>query len=63
MSENYKEAFEKTKKAGEIAAGAGTGTSGSSITFSIRENNYVGEGKRLNANVTISDDKFTGIFK
>ena len=46
---------------GEIAAGAGTGTSGSSITFSIRENNYVGEGKRLNANVTVSDDKFTGL--
>ena len=47
---------------GEVAAGAGTGTSGSTITFSIRENNYLGEGKKLNANVTLSDDAFTGLF-
>ena len=30
------------KPTGEISAGAGTGTSGSSISFSIAENNYLG---------------------
>ena len=47
---------------GEIMAGAGTGTSGSSITFGIKEKNYLGEGKKLDANLTISDTSITGLF-
>ena len=45
---------------GEIFAGAGTGTSGSSINFGITENNYLGENIQLGANVALSDDSFSG---
>ena len=47
---------------GEIMAGAGTGTSGSSITFGIKEKNYLGKGQKLDANLTISDSSITGLF-
>ncbi len=47
---------------GEIMAGAGTGTSGSSVTFGIKENNYLGRGIKLNTNATISDSSFKGSF-
>tara|TARA_B100000959_G_C14965221_1_gene617450 strand:- start:142 stop:2373 length:2232 start_codon:yes stop_codon:yes gene_type:complete len=47
---------------GEIMAGAGTGTSGSSITFGIKEKNYLGEGKKLDVNLTLSDSSLTGLF-
>ena len=50
------------KPTGEISAGAGTGTTGSSISFGIRENNYLGKGQKLDSNFTISDDTFTGLF-
>ena len=33
---------------GEISAGAGIGTSGGSFMIGISENNWLGEGKRLN---------------
>ena len=48
------------KPTGEIFAGAGTGTSGSSLSFGISENNYLGEGVKLGSNFTISDDSITG---
>ena len=35
----------------EIYAGAGTGTSGSSISFGVSENNYLGEGVKLGTNL------------
>ncbi len=47
---------------GEIMAGAGTGTSGSSITFGIKEKNYLGEGRKLDANLTVSDTSVEGKF-
>ena len=47
---------------GEIMAGAGTGTSGSSVTFGIKENNYLGRGIKLNTNASISDSSFKGSF-
>ena len=47
---------------GEIMAGAGTGTSGSSITFGIKEKNYLGEGRMLDANLTLSDTSIEGLF-
>jgi len=46
---------------GEISAGAGTGTSGSKVSFGIRENNYMGTGVRLDSNVSISDTGLQGI--
>ena len=50
------------KPTGEISAGAGTGTSGSLISFSILENNYLGEGTKLRANLSLSDDTSSGTF-
>ena len=45
---------------GEIFAGAGTGTSGTNLSFGISENNYLGEGIKLGTNVTFTDDSLTG---
>ena len=50
------------KPTGEIAAGAGTGTTGSSVSFAISENNYLGEGTKLNLNTTVSDNTVRGRF-
>ena len=36
---------------GEISAGAGIGTDGGSFEASISENNWLGEGKRLDFNI------------
>ncbi len=47
---------------GEISAGAGTGTSGSTVSFGIRENNYMGSGVKLDTNVAISDNGLKGLF-
>tara|TARA_B100000965_G_scaffold403917_1_gene433291 strand:+ start:1179 stop:3434 length:2256 start_codon:yes stop_codon:yes gene_type:complete len=45
---------------GEIFAGAGTGTSGSSLSFGIKENNYLGKGIKVDTNATISDTSLLG---
>tara|TARA_Y100001970_G_scaffold247529_1_gene316317 strand:- start:2590 stop:4845 length:2256 start_codon:yes stop_codon:yes gene_type:complete len=45
---------------GEIFAGAGTGTSGSSLSFGIKENNYLGKGVKVNTNATLSDTSLIG---
>ncbi len=47
---------------GEISAGAGTGTSGSTLSFAIKENNYMGTGVKLNTQLAISDTGISGIF-
>tara|TARA_Y100001970_G_scaffold86422_1_gene108984 strand:+ start:439 stop:2670 length:2232 start_codon:yes stop_codon:yes gene_type:complete len=41
---------------GEIMAGAGTGTSGTSITGGIKEKNYLGKGIKLDTSFTLRDD-------
>ncbi len=46
---------------GEISAGAGTGTSGSVVSFGIKENNYLGRGVKLNTTASISDTGIQGI--
>ena len=48
------------KPTGELFAGAGTGTSGSSISAGISENNYLGEGIKLGADLTISENSLSG---
>tara|TARA_Y100000590_G_scaffold460941_1_gene621414 strand:- start:1659 stop:3890 length:2232 start_codon:yes stop_codon:yes gene_type:complete len=48
------------KPTGEIFAGAGTGTSGSSFSFGIKENNYLGKGIKLDTNFTLSDETSSG---
>ena len=50
------------KATGEIMAGAGVGTGGSSITAGVKENNYLGKGISLNTNLTITDATIRGIF-
>ncbi len=47
---------------GEISAGAGAGTSGQTISFGIRENNYMGTGVKLDTNLSVSDTGIDGIF-
>ena len=47
---------------GEIFAGAGTGTSGATITAGIQEKNYLGKGIKLSTNLTVSEDQIKGKF-
>ncbi len=48
------------KATGEISAGAGVGTSGSTIGFGIRENNYLGKGIRVKTNVQFTGNAVKG---
>ena len=50
------------KPTGEIMAGAGVGTSGTTTTFGIKENNYLGNGLSLDANLEISEESIKGKF-
>ena len=50
------------KPTGEIFAGAGTGTTGHSLTAGIKENNYLGLGIKLDTNVNITEDSLKGKF-
>ena len=50
------------KPTGEIAAIAGVGTSGNSIGFSVRENNFLGKGIGFDSNLTLSTDSIKGLF-
>ncbi len=50
------------KPTGEIFAGVGTGTEGSSFSFGIKENNYLGRGVKVDSAVGISEEKFKGKF-
>ena len=52
----------KEKPTGEISAGAGFGTSGGSVGFGVSENNYLGKGIRLDANVTLREESIKGLF-
>ena len=45
---------------GEISAGAGIGTSGGTVAFSIKENNWLGEGKNVNFEIELSDESVAG---
>jgi outer membrane protein insertion porin family len=48
------------KPTGEISAGAGIGTSGGSVGFSVKENNYLGKGIKLNSTLNIEADAIKG---
>ncbi len=50
------------KATGEIFAGAGTGTTGSSFTAGIKENNYLGLGIKLDTNLVLTEDSILGKF-
>ncbi len=49
------------KPTGEITAGAGFGTSGSTLMFGVKENNYLGKGIGLDANMTVSEESLKGL--
>ena len=50
------------KATGEIMAGAGVGTDGSTLTFAVKENNYLGRGVGLKSEFTISEETIKGQF-
>ncbi len=48
------------KPTGEISAGAGVGTSGGTIGFGIKENNYLGKGIKLSGDISINEESIKG---
>ncbi len=50
------------KPTGEIMAGAGFGTSGTTTAFGVKENNYLGSGIALDAEAEISSETLKGKF-
>ena len=50
------------KPTGEIFASAGVGTSGGSVGFGIKENNFLGKGIELDSNLSISTESVKGKF-
>ena len=48
------------KATGEVAAGAGVGTDGTSFMASVTENNWLGKGIKLNSSFNISEEKVSG---
>ncbi len=50
------------KPTGEITIGAGAGTEGGTIGFSVSENNFLGKGIRLGSALRLTEDSITGSF-
>ena len=50
------------KPTGEIMAGAGFGTAGTTTSFGIKENNYLGNGLFIDAKLDISEESIKGKF-
>ena len=48
------------RSTGEIMAGAGVGTDGTTFAFAISENNWLGKGLKLNTSLNISKEQITG---
>ena len=48
------------KATGEIMAGAGVGTDGTSFMFSVKENNWLGRGVKLESTLNLSEEKVKG---
>ncbi len=50
------------KPTGEIALGAGAGTNGTTIGFSVKENNFLGKGINIINSIKLSEDSVKGQF-
>ena len=50
------------KPTGEISAGAGVGTSGGSVAFGVKENNFLGKGIEFGSDLSISGEAIKGSF-
>ena len=48
------------KATGEIMAGAGVGTDGTSFQFAVKENNWLGRGINLQSSLNVSESKISG---
>jgi len=48
------------KATGEVIAGAGVGTDGTSFMFSVSENNWLGRGVKLQSSFNISEERLSG---
>ena len=51
------------KPTGEISLGAGVGSDGGTLGFSVRENNFLGKDIKLITSLRVSEDKVKGQFK
>ena len=45
---------------GEISAGAGIGTDGGSFAFTISENNWLGQGKKVDFDIEVNEESISG---
>ena len=50
------------KPTGEIMAGAGFGTNGASVLFSVKENNYLGKGLKVSNTLLLNEESIKGSF-
>ena len=50
------------KPTGEISVGAGAGSEGGTIGFSVSENNFLGKGIRLASSLNLTEDSISGEF-
>ena len=50
------------KPTGEISAGAGTGTQGSTLGFGVKENNFLGKNIMLDTNLRLTEESVKGKF-
>ena len=48
------------KPTGEISAGAGVGTNGGTFTMGVRENNWLGEGKKVSFDIILDEESLSG---
>ena len=48
------------KPTGEISAGAGVGTSGGTVGFSVKENNFLGRGVAFGTNISLDKESLRG---
>jgi len=62
--DNFKilELIVEEKPTGEISLGAGVGTSGGSVGFGVKENNFLGKGISLDTNLQLSKNTVKGEF-
>ena len=49
------------KATGEVSAGAGVGTSGGTVVFGVKENNYLGKGIAVEGETTVTAESFKGL--
>ena len=64
-SDDNKKVIEITvveKPTGEISAGAGVGTNGGTVGFTVSENNYLGKGIEFTSDLSVSKDSVKGLF-